>query len=84
MRNYGITPIKNQPGKSNENGDVEQSHFWLKERADQALLLRGSRDFTGCREYEEFLRKIIFDKNLGRNKRLEEEPTVMNPLPAYR
>lgn len=84
MRHYGITPTKNQPGKSNENGDVEQSHYRLKERVDQALLLRGSRDFTGRGEYEEFLRKIICDKNLGRSKRLEEELAVMNPLPAYR
>lgn len=84
MRHYGITPTKNQPGKSNENGDVEQSHYRLKERVDQALLLRGSRDFTGRGEYEEFLRKIICDKNLGRSQRLEEELAVMKPLPAYR
>jgi len=84
MRHYGITPTKNQPGKSNENGDVEQSHYRLKERVDQALLLRGSRDFTCRGEYEEFLRKIICDKNLGRSKRLEEELAVMNLLPAYR
>ena len=63
---------------------MEQSHYRLKERVDQALLLRGSRDFTGRSEYEEFLRKIICDKNLGRSKRLEEELAVMKPLPAYR
>lgn len=84
MRHYGIHPTKNQPGKSNENGDVEQSHYRLKERVDQALLLRGSRDFTNRGEYEGFLRKIIGDKNLGRIKRLEEELGVMKPLPAYR
>ncbi len=84
MRHYGIRPTKNQPGKSNENGDVEQSHYRLKERVDQALLLRGSRDFSGRSEYEEFLRKIIGDKNLGRSQRLEEELAVMKPLPAYR
>lgn len=84
MRHYGINPTKNQPGKSNENGDVEQSHYRLKERVDQALLLRGSRDFTSRGEYEEFLRKIICDKNLGRSKWLEEELAVMKPLPAYR
>jgi hypothetical protein len=84
MRHYGIRPTKNQPGKSNENGDVEQSHYRLKERVDQVLLLRGSRDFRNRREYEEFLHKIICDKNIGRSKRLEEELAVMNPLPAYR
>ena len=84
MRHYGINPTKNQPGKSNENGDVEQSHYRLKERVDQALLMRGSRDFASRGEYEEFLRKFICDRNSGRSKRLQEELAVMNPLPAYR
>lgn len=84
MRHYGINPTKNQPGKSNENGAVEQAHYRIKERLDQALLLRGSRDFTNRGEYEAFLRKIFCDRNLGRNKRLEEELAVMNPLPAHR
>jgi hypothetical protein len=84
MRHYGINPTKNQPGKSNENGDVEQAHYRIKERIDQALLLRGSRDFTGRVEYDEFLRKIFCAKNLGRSKRLDEELAVMKPLPAYR
>jgi hypothetical protein len=84
MRHYGMTPTKNQPGKSNENGDVEQSHYRVKERVDQALLLRGSRDFADRGEYSDFLRKVICRRNLGRSKRLQEELAVMKPLPAYR
>jgi transposase len=84
MRHYGIHPTKNQPGKSNENGDVEQSHYRIKERVDQALLLRGSRDFASRGEYEEFLRKLFCNRNLGRSKRLQEELAVMKPLPMYR
>jgi hypothetical protein len=84
MRHYGITPTKNQPGKSNENGDVEQSHYRVKERVDQALLLRGSRDFDNRNEYSDFLRKVICRRNLGRSKRLQEELAIMKPLPAYR
>lgn len=84
MRHYGIAPTKNQPGKSNENGDVEQSHYRVKERVDQALLLRGSRDFADRGEYNDFLRKVIGRRNLGRSKRLQEEMAVMKPLPAYR
>jgi transposase len=84
MRHYGMTPTKNQPGKSNENGDVEQAHYRLKERVDQALLLRGSRDFSSRGEYGEFLRKIFNARNLNRRERLEEERAVLNPLPAYR
>jgi len=51
---------------------------------NQALLLRGSRDFTDRVEYNEFLRKILYTRNLGRSKRLQEELVVMKPLPAYR
>lgn len=84
MRHYGMTPSKNQPGKSNENGDIEQSHYRIKERVDQELLLRGSRDFTGRGEYNNFLRKLMDRKNLGRSKRFQEELAVMKPLPAFR
>jgi hypothetical protein len=84
MRHYDMTPSKNQPGKSNENGDVEQSHYRVKERIDQALLLRGSRDFADRREYNDFLGKLIYRRNLGRSKRFQEELAVMKPLPARR
>src|SRR3990172_859276 len=84
MRHYGMTPTKNQPRKSNENGDVEQAHYRIKERVDQALLLRGSRDFAVRGEYDDFLRKIFGERNLGRNKRLQEELAVMKPLPSHR
>ncbi len=84
MQHYGMTPTKNQPGKSNENGDVEQAHYRLKERINQALLLRGSRDFVDRGEYSEFLRKIFRERNGGRSKRLQEELAVMKPLPACR
>jgi hypothetical protein len=79
-----MTPSKNQPGKSNENGDVEQSHYRIKERIDQELLLRGSRDFADRGAYNDFLRKLIDRKNLGRSKRFQEELAVMKPLPAFR
>jgi hypothetical protein len=84
MRHYGLTPTKNQPGKSNENGDVEQAHYRIKERLDQALLLRGSRDFSSRRQYDEFLQKIFRARNLNRRQRLEEERAVLKPLPTYR
>jgi hypothetical protein len=42
---YGLTPERIQAEQANENGDVEQSHRRFKEAVDQALMLRGSRDF---------------------------------------
>ncbi len=45
LRHYGLEGQKIQAGKANENGDVEQRHHRFKQAVDQALLLRGSRDF---------------------------------------
>ena len=41
--------------QAHENGDVEQSHNRFKEAVDQALLLRGSRDFVNRAAYARFL-----------------------------
>jgi hypothetical protein len=45
MAHYGMQPTWNKAGIAHENGDVEQSHFRFKEAVDQALRVRGSRDF---------------------------------------
>lgn len=42
---YGMAATRNNRGVSNENGSVESSHRYLKEALEQALLLRGHRDF---------------------------------------
>jgi hypothetical protein len=84
MRHYGIRPTKNNAGKSNENGDVEQAHYRIKDRVDQALLLRGSRDFAHRAEYDSFLRRIFAEKNRNRTVRFEQEAAQLKPLPAYR
>ena len=84
MRHYGITPTKNNAGRSHENGDVEQSHYRIKERIDQALLLRGSRDFSTRAEYDSFVRGIFTASNRNRSKRFELEHIALKPLPSYR
>lgn len=84
VRHYGMRPSKNHPGESHQNGDVEQSHYRLKERVEQALLLRASRDFASRPDYESFLEAIFSAQNQKRSRRLEEELAVMAPLPARR
>ena len=84
MRHYGITPTKNNAGRSHENGDVEQAHYRIEQRVDQALLLRGSRDFPDHAEYGRFLRGIFTAKNRNRSKRFEQELALLKPLPPYR
>jgi hypothetical protein len=84
MRYYGAKPEHTNPASGNENGDVEQSHHRFKRAVDQALLLRGSRDFGSVEEYAEFLKNLLVQRNAGRRERLTEELAVMRELPARR
>lgn len=84
LDHYGLKGRKIQTGKANENGDIEQRHHRFKKAVDQALLLRGSRDFSSRQEYESFLRKLFMQLNAGRKKRLKEELAVIKQLPAQR
>jgi hypothetical protein len=84
LTHYGLSPEKIQAGKPNENGDVEQSHRRIKEAVDQALMLRGSRDFLSREEYLAFLRRVFDQRNVGRRSRLAEELKVLRPLPPRR
>jgi hypothetical protein len=59
LRHYRLEGQKIQTGKANENGDVEQRHHRLKRAVDQALMLRGSRDFGALAGYQEFLRALL-------------------------
>ncbi|MEX0646856.1 MAG: IS21 family transposase, partial [Balneolaceae bacterium] len=43
--NYNIKPTRNNKGVKHENGSVESSHRHFKSKVNQALMLRGSRDF---------------------------------------
>src|SRR5262249_40308209 len=51
MRPYGMQPTWTNAGIAHENGDVEQAHFRFKEALDQALRVRGSRDFPSRAAY---------------------------------
>src|SRR6516164_2302886 len=82
MKYYGVKPEHTNPASGNENGDVEQSHHRFKRAVDQALMLRGSRDFSSVEEYAQFLKDLMAQRNAGRRERLAEELKVMRELPA--
>ncbi len=84
LRHYGLQGQAIQAGKGNENGDVEQSHRQFKRAVDQALMLRGSRDFPGRDGYGAFLREMFDQQNAGRAARLAEERALLRPLPGHR
>jgi len=84
LKHYGIKGCKTNPDSPHENGDIEQRHYRFKKALDQALLLRGHRDFNDRKEYEHFLRKLFKQLNAGRNKRFQKEQTVLRRLPMGR
>src|ERR1700688_1810452 len=84
LAHYGLQGQAIQAGKGNENGDAEQSHNQFKRAVDQALMLRGSRDFLGRDGYTTFLRQIFHQQNAGRAVRLAEEQAYLRPLPGHR
>ena len=81
---YGFESYKIQPGCPNENGDIEKRHDRLKKAVDQALILRGSRDFASRGEYQQFLARLFDQFNSGRRERLKEELAVLRQLPRKR
>ena len=82
LEHYGMVGTRNNRGQGHENGSVESSHRYLKEAIDQALMLRGHRDFDERAAYDEFVREIVMRRN-RRNAaafRIEREQLVNLPL----
>lgn len=84
LAHYSMIGEHTNPNSGNENGDVEQRHYRFKRAVDQALMLRGSRDFDSRGDYEMFLSRLFDRVNLGRKVRLAEEQAKLQPLPAMR
>jgi ribosomal protein S21 len=81
MRHYGMQPTWNNTGIAHENGDVEQAHHRFKEAVDQALRVRGSRDFADRAAYERFLAELVRQRNQTRKERWVQERPALQPLP---
>ena len=81
LNHYRSTGERTNARCANENGDVESLNGHIKDRIDQALLLRGSRDFTSRAEYVSFVEGIITRGNRHRSARFAEEQAHLKPLP---
>ena len=68
-------------GESHENGVAEQAHFRLKDAIDQALMLRGSRDFSSLDEYTCFIKKVVDRRNRLVQEKLGQERPHLQLLP---
>ena len=81
---YGMTPTRNNRGVAHENGSIESSHGHLKRAIDDALLLRGSRDFADLDAYRAFIDLIIGRHNARVDKPIDSERATLQPLPQHR
>ena len=84
MNHYRCEPERTNARCANENGDVESSNGHLKDRIDQALMLRGSRDFASRQDYRQFVEEIVARANAHRQQRFAEEQACLQKLPAQR
>jgi hypothetical protein len=82
---YGFQSSRIRPGEGHENGVAEKAHDLLKKAIDQALLLRGSRDFVTIDAYVAFVEQLVEEKfHAARADKIAIERTALRPLPATR
>jgi transposase InsO family protein len=83
-KHYGMRASRNNPGQSHENGPIESRQGSLKRALDQALLLRGSREFADLSCYEQFLAETVRRLNARCARAWEVERTRLGALPVRR
>ena len=75
---------RNNPGEAHENGSVEAHDNHLKVGLDQALILRGSRDFAELAGWRRFVDELVARRNRRREAAVRIEMAALRPLPARR
>jgi hypothetical protein len=81
---YGMVASRNNRGIAHENGTIEAAHGHLKRAVEDALLLRGSRDFSTIADYRRFVDELIGRRNARNRKLIDAERAVLRPLPPRR
>ena len=82
LDHYGLESTRTNRAAAHENGVVEQAHRRIKDAVRQALVLRGSCDFTSRDNYYEFVREVVARKNRLAEPKVEIERPHLRPLPA--
>lgn len=81
LDHYRALPRTRQQATPAIRTAVEQRYRHLETVIEQALLLRGSREFKSLTAYEVWLRKIVHQLNRHRLPLLREEQSALRPLP---
>jgi hypothetical protein len=83
-KHYNVVATRNNKGVAHENGAIEVAHSHLKQKIDQQLRLRGSRDFARINDYQSFVDLIVAKINRQCKARFDEERKHLNALPKRR
>jgi hypothetical protein len=81
---YGMTATRNNAGIAHENGAIEGPHGHLKRAIEDALLMRGSRNFDDLGLYRRFVDEIVSRMNARNRKRIDVERAELKELPDRR
>ena len=81
---YGMLASRNNAGEAHENGSIESHNRHLKVALDQALILRGSRDFADIADWRRFVDQLVARRNRRREAAVRIETATLRPLPARR
>ena len=81
LDHYSLRSTRINRGQSHENGVAEHAHYRLKDAIDQALILRGSRDFHTADDYAHFVREMVERRNRLVEGKLEQEMLCLGSLP---
>ncbi|MBV0913766.1 IS21 family transposase [Rhodobacteraceae bacterium ASV31] len=81
---FGMDASRNNRGEAHENAAVESQHRHLKKAIEQALILRGSRDFACIEDYRRFVDFLVARRNRQRAAAVQAERAHPKPLPPRR
>jgi hypothetical protein len=84
MKHFNMKPRTTEVGAKEQNGDVEAGNGALKRRLEQALLVRGSRDFESSDGWQAFVEQVLRKANANRGKRVGEDLAAMRELDVAR
>lgn len=84
LSHYGAQSSRIKPRKAHENGVAEKTNDLLKVSIDQALRVRGHRDFASVDAYREFVSEVVAELNDENAPAIEAELAGLKALPDVR
>jgi len=83
LDHFEMESTRIRPGNAHENGIAEKGNDLVKTALDQALLVRGTRDFQSVDAYVSFVRSVVERRvNQTCRERFAEEVAHLRPLPS--